>query len=152
MNTLYGILLGGAFNTLKQVFIEGQEEINWERVKSDAFIGFTIGSGLDIAKSFSSPRQISVCELPDGLHEVWDKGEEIKGKNANEWRYDTYCNPIQCSEYGNRRSEFGWEKDHIEPKSKGGLDVLENFQPLQWRENVRKGNKYPYNPCEYQNF
>lgn len=32
-------------------------------------------------------------------------------------------------------------KDHVVPKSKGGLDVMENYQPMCMRCNGKKGNK-----------
>ena len=48
--------------------------------------------------------------------------------------------PIQrYRQYGDRTSEYGWEIDHIIPKSKGGTDDICNLQPLHWDNNVAKG-------------
>lgn len=79
---------------------------------------------------------------------LWGKCSVIKGLNANEWRTDNYDNIIRWSEYGNRGCGSGWEIDHIKPVSKGGSNDLRNLQALQWRENLIKGNKYPYYPMQ----
>lgn len=76
---------------------------------------------------------------------VWKKGEKVLFKDPYKVRRDKYGNEIHFDEYGNRNSEKGWEDDHIKPKSLGGHPThLNNRQPLQWRENVRKRDKYPY--------
>lgn len=33
--------------------------------------------------------------------------------------------------------------DHINPKSKGGKDEIENYQPMCHNHNMKKGNKVP---------
>lgn len=76
---------------------------------------------------------------------VWKKGREIEGYDSNVWRYDRCGKPIKHSEYGNTGSEHGWEVDHKKPASKGGSDDLENLQPLQWDNNRKKGDTYPWN-------
>lgn len=47
---------------------------------------------------------------------------------------------IKLKDYGNRDSNWGWEIDHIVPTSNGGQHVIENVQPLHWRNNVAKGD------------
>jgi hypothetical protein len=69
---------------------------------------------------------------------VWEKGREIHGKNPDVWRKDLCGNLIKRSQHGNRNSIHGWERDHIQPKAKGGPNNLSNLQPLQWEQNVRK--------------
>jgi 5-methylcytosine-specific restriction endonuclease McrA len=50
---------------------------------------------------------------------------------------------MRYGEYG-QTSKYGWEIDHIKPVSKGGTDDLSNLQPLQWENNRRKGDNYPW--------
>jgi hypothetical protein len=71
---------------------------------------------------------------------VWEKGRPIPGFDSTKWRCDRDGNWIHWDEYGNRNSAFGWELDHIWPKSLGGPDSLCNYQPLQWAANVQKSN------------
>tara|TARA_Y100000389_G_scaffold191142_1_gene216816 strand:+ start:2238 stop:2747 length:510 start_codon:yes stop_codon:yes gene_type:complete len=79
---------------------------------------------------------------------LWVKCSVIQGLDPNEWRTDNYGNRIRWSEYGNRGCGSGWEIDHIKPVSRGGSNDLRNLQALQWRENLIKGNKYPYYPMQ----
>ena len=86
---------------------------------------------------------------------------------SNSWRYKTFyhkgCNCVRCGRKGsyfkldaenpkvesdrrhfNLYSEDGvlMTKDHILPKSKGGKNILENFQTMCFECNCKKGNKY----------
>lgn len=47
--------------------------------------------------------------------------------------------------------DFGWEIDHKNPVSNGGLDDLGNLQPLQWKNNRGKSDNYPNWSCTVQN-
>ncbi len=47
-------------------------------------------------------------------------------------------------QYGEREATFGWESDHIKPKSLNGSDGLFNRQPLHCKTNLEKGDKYPW--------
>lgn len=76
-------------------------------------------------------------------NDAWEKGKPIKGKNPKTHRKDAYGNEIYKPSYG-KNSEKGWEIDHKNPKSKGGSESSRNKQPLQTKENRKKGNKYPY--------
>ena len=76
----------------------------------------------------------------DEIESVWAKAHEIRGQLA----YDVYGNQIKHDDYGNVRSQYGWEIDHKHPVARKGTDTLRNLQPLQWQENRAKGDTYPY--------
>lgn len=68
---------------------------------------------------------------------VWRKGKVVRGHSARVWRKDQCGAWIKRSEYGNRYSQFGWEIDRI---SAGGDYILSNCRPLQYANNIAKGN------------
>lgn len=74
---------------------------------------------------------------------IWEKASPIKGRDPDVWRKDSYGNTIRYGSYGTQ-GEYGWEKDHKHPVSKGGTDNPRNIQPLHWEKNREKGDKYPY--------
>jgi len=76
--------------------------------------------------------------------QVWNKGKPINGYSLNEWRYDICGKPIKFTDYGRTASQYGWEIDHIFPVAKGGIDRLDNLQPLQWESNRNKSDTYPW--------
>ena len=61
------------------------------------------------------------------VESVWRKGKVIPGYDSNVWRRDACSATMKRAEYGNRKSKFGWEIDHINPN---GGDYLSNLQPL----------------------
>lgn len=73
----------------------------------------------------------------DMIQKVWEKGRVVEGNDPKVWRKDECEAWIKRSDYGNRKSQYGWEIDHISP---GGEDVLSNLRPLQWENNVDKGD------------
>lgn len=52
------------------------------------------------------------------------------------WRKDTCEAWIGRKFYGDHDSPYGWDIDHIKPKSEGGGDELSNLRPLQWENNA----------------
>ena len=76
---------------------------------------------------------------------VWWKGAPIKDFASIEWMRDRCGAVMRWSEHGNRNSEHGWEIDHIIPSSKEGSDDLSNLQPLNWNNNAKKGDQFPWN-------
>ena len=55
---------------------------------------------------------------------------------------------MERSRYGDRSSSFGWEIDHEQPVAADGSDDLSNLQPLQWQNNVHKGDNWPDWTCK----
>jgi hypothetical protein len=70
---------------------------------------------------------------------VWQKAIPISGKDTRLIRQDAYGNEIHRQEYGNTSSTFGWQKDHITPKTLGGSDALWNLRPLHCRADAVSG-------------
>lgn len=77
------------------------------------------------------------------INAVWKKAIIVNGVDPNIWRKDYAGAWIKKSEYGNCKSDFGWEIDHQKPVSKQGTDDLNNLVPLQWENNRSKGDSYP---------
>ena len=70
---------------------------------------------------------------------VWVKGTPILGYDSNIWRRDEYGNAMKYADYGNRASEYGWERDHVIALALGGADTIDNMRPLHWRANASLG-------------
>ena len=80
---------------------------------------------------------------------VWAKGKKVPDKDGKHWnpavwRYDICGKPIKYSEHGNTSKDTGWEIDHKKPTAKGGKGIIDNLQPLQWKNNRTKGDNYPW--------
>lgn len=80
------------------------------------------------------------------IEDAWEKAEKFKTLDSDIWRKDKFGNKIRKASYGTH-GQYGWELDHENPKSKGGTDKPKNIQPLHWKENLIKSNKYPYKKC-----
>ena len=89
---------------------------------------------------------------------IFSKARKIEGLDADEWRMDACDAIIHRSSFGRDDEFFGWEVDHIVPKSlleENGvpqdlIDDFQNLRPLNWRNNVSKGNDYPSYKVEIQ--
>jgi len=73
---------------------------------------------------------------PEVVEAVWQKARTMGVHET--LRVDAWGWTIVRSDYGNGRSRYGWEIDHIVPVAQGGGDELTNLQPLQWENNRRK--------------
>ena len=70
------------------------------------------------------------------IEAVWQKARTMGIYET--LRVDAWGWTIVRQDFGNTRSRYGWEIDHIVPISQGGTDDLSNLQPLQWENNRRK--------------
>ncbi|MDA8333673.1 MAG: HNH endonuclease [Peptococcaceae bacterium] len=75
------------------------------------------------------------------VDQAWEKAIPIPGENPDVWRKDSYGNTIRRSSY-RTQGDYGWELDHKKPQAKGGSNSSRNIQPLHWRENREKSDKY----------
>lgn len=74
---------------------------------------------------------------------VWQKGLTVEGYNPDLYRQDYSGAWIARNAYADRESILGWEIDHVYPKAKGGTDDEINLRPINWRNNISKGDSYP---------
>ena len=87
--------------------------------------------------------QSMFCAIPCPM-KIWDeKAIAVDGYDKELYRKDAAGAWIAFNMYGNKDSLLGWEVDHVWPKQKGGGDHMENLRPLNWRNNVSKGDDYP---------
>lgn len=78
---------------------------------------------------------------------VWRKARKIEGLDDSMFRKDACGALIMYDKYG-MQNPFGWEIDHIFPKSLGGDDDLLNLRPLHYMNNRSKADDYPsYTAC-----
>lgn len=70
--------------------------------------------------------------------QVWSKGTVVPGYDPGLHRKDICGALLAWRDYGNRKSDYGWEVDHIQAVANGGSNVLSNLRPLHWKNNAAK--------------
>ena len=138
-----GAVVFGASEFLEQVSGLPIFETDPVLMAAEAFGGIFLGGAFGMAKDVYEvlmPQK----EIKPLARKVWQKGKPVFGYDRKVWRRTKYGRLIKYSDYGNRRSKYGWEIEHSKPKAAGGSDRLSNLLPEQWYENVAKGSKYPY--------
>jgi 5-methylcytosine-specific restriction endonuclease McrA len=76
---------------------------------------------------------------------VWQRGRPIPKYDSDIWRYDICGALMKYADHANTNSQYGWEIDHIKPLALGGANSIDNLQPLQWENNRKKSDTYPWN-------
>ena len=77
-------------------------------------------------------------DLDDAIiKKVWSKALVVPKFNHAKFRKDTCGAWIRFDKHGDRKSKYGWEIDHIDPD---GSDALTNLRPLQWENNLARGD------------
>jgi hypothetical protein len=66
---------------------------------------------------------------------IWEKGRPIWGKDPALWRSDDFGNLMYRWAYGKYWEPYGWEIDHVIPKSRGGTDDIANLRPVTCAAN-----------------
>lgn len=82
---------------------------------------------------------------------VWNRATAVEGFDKNRFRKDACGAWIIRDKYGDNDSLYGWEIDHIVPKSlleeKGysqqDIDNNDNLRALQHENNASKSDDYP---------
>lgn len=78
------------------------------------------------------------------IEKVWKKATIVEGWEPNTYRKDPCGAIIMRDKYGKRDNPFGWEIDHIYPKSMPNSDDrLENLRAMQYENNISKGDDFP---------
>ncbi len=70
------------------------------------------------------------------IWEIWGSIPECAGKKEC---IDPWGRVIKRFEYG-RKSNNGWNIDHVLPISRGGTNNKDNLQPLHWKSNKEKSD------------
>lgn len=82
---------------------------------------------------------------------VWEKGQVVDGFNSDLYRKDPCGAWIVWDKFGVQDNIYGWEIDHIYPKSRleergfneEAVSDIRNLRPMQHQNKASKGDDYP---------
>ena len=78
------------------------------------------------------------------IRDIWNHASVVEGFAPDRFRKDACGAWIQWSDYGNHKSQYGWDIDHVLPRVLGGGDEEINLRPMQWQNNLSKADDFPY--------
>lgn len=93
-----------------------------------------------------------MCKFTDEqIEAVWQKGLPVAKYDQKYVREDACGALILRTRYNDRDDDYGWEIDHIFPKSRlkdnnvpdSLIDDMDNLRPLNWKNNLSKSDDYP---------
>ena len=88
--------------------------------------------------------QVHMTMLEDLKRAAWGRTSPVSGQlNAWEFRKDCLGKVVRYSDFGNRHSPFGWELDHIVPRSVGAATDPDNLQALHWKTVAARSDALP---------
>lgn len=85
------------------------------------------------------------------INGAWGKAQIVDGYDPLRFRKDACGAWIIYDKYGITDSPYGWEVDHIVPRSlleqmrvpEDSINDAQNLRALQWQNNRNKGDYYP---------
>ena len=85
------------------------------------------------------------------IQAAWEKAQQVEGYDPKRFRKDPCGAWIIRDKYGIEDSPYGWEIDHIVPrsfleligKSNSLINLPINLRAMQWQNNRYKGDFFP---------
>lgn len=74
--------------------------------------------------------------LMDQREKVWAKAHPIAGRDPAVWRRDDDCRTIRYSDFGDRKSQYGWEIEVL-PYAEG-KDEFARLKPVHWESHAER--------------
>ena len=79
----------------------------------------------------------------DIIDRIWQTARRVEEMDANMVRKDPCGAWIVRDKYGCPENEYGWEIDHIYPRSLGGDDNPQNLRAMHCANARSKSDSYP---------